>query len=224
MNNYISIKEVMDNLLSHPLLQDLSFERVVNYAIQFERIVGMPPIFIEKVDTIDIIKWRGYLPCDLFEINQVRDCYSKTPYRYATGNFHMNQDRKYPELTYKIQGGIIYTSVEDTKLEISYQALPLDEEGFPMIPDKSSFIRALELFIKKQWFTVLFDLGKISQAVLQNTQQEYAWAVGQCQSDLIRPTVDQMESLSHMWNTLIQRNNEHNNSFDHLGTKEHLKF
>ena len=213
----------MDNLLSHPLLQDLSFERVVNYTIYFERIVGMPPIFLEKVVTIEINKWRGELPCDLFQINQIRDCHSKVNYTYATDSFHMGGGKLYP-YTYKVQGGIIYTSTEDTQIELSYQALPLDEEGFPMIPDKSSFIRALELFIKKQWFTILFDLGKISQAVLQNTQQEYAWAVGQCQSDLIRPTIDQMESITNMWNTLIQRTNAHSSSFSTLGSREHLKF
>lgn len=213
----------MDNLLSHPLLQELSFERVVNYTIDFERIVGMPSIFTEKVDIVEINKWRGQLPCDLFAINQVRDCHSKVTYRYATDNFHMNNNKD-SQYTYKVQGGIIYTSAEDTKLELSYQAIPLDEEGFPLIPDKSSFIRALELYIKKQWFTVLFDLGKINQAVLQNTQQEYAWAVGQCQSDLIRPTIDQMESITNMWNTLIQRTNAHYNSFSVLGTKERLKF
>ena len=224
MNNYISIKVIMDNLLSHPLLQDLSFERVVNYTIDFQRIVGMPPIFKDKVTTIEINKWRGALPCDLFQINQVRDCHSKVPYIYATDSYHTKGGTKRTSYTYSVQGGIIYTSAEDTVVELSYQAIPIDEEGFPMIPDNSSFIRALELFIKKQWFTVLFDLGKINTAVLQNTQQEYAWAVGQCQSDLIRPTIDQIQSITNMWTTLIQRNNEHYNSFSRLGTKEQLKF
>ena len=52
-----------------------------------------------------------------------------------------------------------------------------------MIPENSSFERALELYIKKKVFTVLFDLGKISQVVYNNTQQEYAWAVGDCQNE-----------------------------------------
>jgi hypothetical protein len=47
-----------------------------------------------------------------------------------------------------------------------------------MIPDDSSFIRALELYIKKQVFTVLFDMGKIQQPVYNNVCQEYSFAVG----------------------------------------------
>ena len=48
MERYISIKEVLDNLLDNPLLQDLTLERVVNYTIDFIRKVGMPKVYIEK--------------------------------------------------------------------------------------------------------------------------------------------------------------------------------
>lgn len=48
MTDYISIKVILDNLLHHPLLQDLTLERAVAYAVDFIRIVGMPPMFIEK--------------------------------------------------------------------------------------------------------------------------------------------------------------------------------
>ena len=72
-----------------------------------------------------------------------------------------------------------------------------------MLPDNSSFIKALELYIKKQYFTVLFDMGKITGQVLNNTQQEYAWYVGQCQSDLVRPTWDEMKSITNTWTNII---------------------
>ena len=92
-----------------------------------------------------------------------------------------------------------------------------------MIPENSSFIQALELYIKKKVFTILFDQGKINNAVLQNTQQEYAWAVGQAQRDLTMPTVDQMESISNMWTQLLQRNNEHSKGMKQLGRREYIK-
>jgi hypothetical protein len=53
------------------------------------------------------------------------------------------------DLTYKIQGNFIYTSFEEGEIEVSYQAIATDEQGFPLIPDNSSFTRALELYIKK---------------------------------------------------------------------------
>ena len=60
-------------------------------------------------------------------------------------------------------------------------------------------------------------------AVLQNTQQEYAWAVGDCQSEFNRLSIDQMEALSNSWRTMILRENQHASGFAGNGNKEILK-
>ena len=228
MEKYISLKEILDNLLDHPMLREVSFERAVNYTQSFMRIVGCPKIFEEKTAIIEIEDYRGVLPCDFNEIIQVRthntcdDNYKV--FRYSTDNFHMSDNKQDSfDLTYKIQGNVIFTSMKEGTIEIAYNAFAIDSEGYPLIPDNSAFIRALELYIKKQCFTVLFDLGQINQAVYQNVRQEYAWAVGQAQSDLIRPTIDQMQAITNSLNTLIWRTTEHNNGFVNNGSAEKIK-
>ena len=224
---YISIRQILDDLLEHPLLKDLTLERAVNHTINFIRIVGMPPIFEEKVTTLEVVDYRAALPCDLYKINQVRlkeNGGAKGTFRYSTDTFHMSDtDQHFPAFTYKTQGGILFSSKRECTIEIAYQALSTDQDGYPTIPDNSTFINALELYIKKKHFTILFDMQRISPAAYQNVQQEYAWAVGQCQSDLIRPTMDQMESITNMWNTLVPRANEHASAFIGNGSKERLK-
>lgn len=200
---YISIKQILDDLLAHPLLRDLSLERAVDHAIHFMRIVGMPKMFSEKVAKVTLDEYRALLPDDYYNIIQVREAYSKVPLQHSTDSYHMGENKSDTIPSYKIQGNIIYSSLRDKELEISYKALVVDGEGYPMIPDNSSLIKALELYIKKQYFTVLFDMGKITGQVLNNTQQEYAWYVGQCQSDLVRPTWDEMKSITNTWNNII---------------------
>jgi hypothetical protein len=68
--------------------------------------------------------------------------------------------------TYKIQGNCLFTNIQSGDIDVAYIGIPVDEEGFPMIIDNSSYLRALELYIKKQWFTILFDMGKIQGPVL----------------------------------------------------------
>lgn len=228
MEKYISLKEILDNLLDHPMLREVSFERAVNYTQSFMRIVGCPKIFEEKTAIVEIEDYRGVLPCDFNEIIQVRthntcdDNYKV--FRYSTDNFHMSENKQDSfDLTYKIQGNVIFTSMKEGTIEIAYNAFAIDSEGYPLIPDNSAFIRALELYIKKQCFTVLFDLGQINQAVYHNVCQEYAWAVGQAQSDLIRPTIDQMQAITNSLNTLIWRTTEHNNGFVNNGSAEKIK-
>lgn len=223
MDKYISIKVILDNILDHPLLKDVSLERAVNHTINFIRIVGCPRIYTEKTKVITIENYRGLMPCDFDEVIQVRmksgDGISHRVFRHATDSFHMSEAKEMSEeLTYKIQGNVIFTSLKDGSIEISYRAIHIDSEGYPLIPDNSSFTRALELYIKKQCFTVLFDLGKITPAVYNNVLQEYAWAVGQAQSDLVRPTIDEMQSITNMWNKLLPDNKSHNSGFNYSGS------
>lgn len=233
MTKYISIKQILDDLLDHPLLQDLSFERAVNYAVHFIQIVGVPNEFEEKTALVNIENYRGCLPCDYYDMIQVRTYkegeYCPKVFRYASDSFHYSS-KKEPngnsdngDLTYKLQNNAIYTSLKEGVIEVAYHAIKVDDEGYPMIPENSSFIQALELYIKKKVFTILFDQGKINNAVLQNTQQEYAWYVGQAQRDLNMPTIDQMESISNMWTQLLQRTNEHSKGMKSLGKREFIR-
>ena len=127
------------------------------------------------------------------------------------------------EFAFKTQGRVIYTSFKSGDIIVSYKSVPIDEDGFPLLIDNPVFMRTLELYIKMEEFTTLFDMGKISPAVLQNTQQQYAWSAGQLQSEFTIPSQSEMESISRMWNTLIQRTSEFDNGFSSLGNKEYIK-
>ena len=226
MERYISIKEVLDNLLDNPLLQDLTLERVVNYTIDFIRKVGMPKVYIEKIANLEVKEYRALLPCDFHKMIQVRafnEGYSQV-FRSSTDNFHLSEDKgDSHDLTYKLQGQVIYTSMKNGTIEIAYQAIPVDCDGYPMIADNSSFREALELYITKKRYKVLFDIGKIRGDVYSSTCQDYAFAVGQAQTSLIMPTIDEMESITNSWNTLIPRVTEHRMGFINNGSKETLK-
>lgn len=217
---YTNIRVILDKILRHPLMQDMSLEIAIDYTIDFMRIVGCPNMFEEKVTTLDVNSYKAYLPDDYYQINQIK--LDNITLRYSGDSFHMSNPGS-KDLTYKIQGNFIYTSFEEGEIEVSYQAIATDEQGFPLIPDNSSFTRALELYIKKQWFTILFDTGKLHGSILSNVQQEYAWAVGDCQSEFNRLSIDKAESFYNSWRTLLIRDREHNKTFKNSGIKEYLK-
>ena len=209
MTNYVSLKTVLDKVMIHPLLVDLSFETAVLYTLEFLRIVGVTRIFEDRFKTLEVKDYRAVLPCDLLDIIQVKEHCSAYALRATTDTFYQDDRGPAPyEYTFKVQGDILYTNMKEGALDIAYKAIVTDEEGYPMIPDDSTFIRALEQYIKKQWFTILFDMGRIQPAVLQNAQQEYAFYVAQAQNKLVMPTLSEMESLSNMWTSLLHKTNE----------------
>lgn len=220
----------MDRITRHPLIKDVPFETVVDYAVDFVKIVGMPPTFLEKTADIEIREYRGKLPCDFYKMIQVRmmsNPHGEHPaFRASTDSFHMSshkEDKIRGGLTYKIQNSCIIASIPNGIIEIAYMAMPVDDEGYPLIPDNNSYIKALELYIKLQVFTSLFEEGKIKGEVLSHTEQQYAWYVGQAQTDLIRPTLDEMEAISNMWNKLLpDSTKDHIHGYVHEGTREHI--
>ena len=219
---YIDVKQILDDLLADDMMRGLSYERAINYAVEFLRIVGMPDVFETKIACIPIKNYRGELPCDFYDVIQVKNPRGLA-YISAEGNFSMeNKEYNYPMLTYKIDGNVIFTSTKDELIEVAYQAIKVDESGRPMIPDNASYIRALELYIQKRYFTILFNNSKLPLNVLQNTQQEYAFCVGQAQTNLVKPNLDQMESIKNMWNTLIPKVYKHADGFRTVNAPEIL--
>lgn len=228
--NYINIREVLSRVLRHPLLQDVTLEQAVQYTIDFIGIFGMPKLYQDKEDILHIKDFRAKLPCDLISISQVKDCNTGICLRSMTDNFmpreHCDRSAGYKipqELSFKTQGQVLYTSFKTGDVLVSYKAIPVDKDGLPLLIDNPVFLKALEAYIKREVFTILFDMGKIAPAVLQNTQQQYAWLAGQLQSEFTIPSQSEMESISRMWNTLIQRTSEFNNGFSSLGNKEYIK-
>lgn len=254
---YTSIRRVLDNLLDHPMLRDVTLEQAVRYAIRFIGIHGYPKLYQDKIEEIDIHEFRGMLPCDLISIIQVRDMKSKICLRDMTDNFtpgmaphshkhfHHQEDKgghrdllnnvvpsrwylphlklHEGELAFKTHGRVIYTSFPEGRVEIAYKAIPVDEDGFPLLIDNENYLAALEAYIKKQVFTVKYDSGKISAGVLQNAQTEYAWLAGELDCEMVLPSTSEFESISRSLTHLIPRVREFDKGFRHLGDREYVR-
>lgn len=127
------------------------------------------------------------------------------------------------EPSFKTQGRIIYTSFPEGVVELAYKAIPVDEDGYPLLIDDENYLAALEAFIKMKVFTVKFDTGKIAGPVLQNAQTDYAWLAAQLRDTFTVPSVSEMESLSRAWMTLIPNVRRFDDGFKHHGDREYLR-
>jgi len=204
--------------MRNPLLSDLQLENIVDYCIEFMQIVNVPRLFTEEQACIPIEKHRGILPCDFYRDVQVK--FHHHPLRYQTGTFtpdHSKLGHKYPDMTYKIQGRNIITSIEHGEVDLAYLALQVDDEGFPIIPENEKFLRALEDYIKLKHYSILFDIGRIKSNVLAHQEQEYAWSVGALESAMQDMSLGQAESFYNDWTQMVERTNEFNHGFRHQG-------
>lgn len=243
---YTTVHRVLEDLMEHPMLQNITLEQVVKYALKFISRHGFSKFYQDKVEDVEIHDFRGMLPCDLISIIQVKDLNTDICLRSMTDTFLPPDGRKgnctdpmnnmkhhapyipprrehIEEPSFKTQGQIIYTSFPEGIVSIAYKSIPVDEDGFPLLIDNDTYLDALEGYIKMRVFEIKFDQQKIPAGVFQNAQQQYYASSKLLQSEFNTPSYSEMESISRMWNTMIPKVREFDKAFKHLGDREYLK-
>lgn len=271
---YTSIRVLHDRITKHPLLQNISMSDLLDYTVDFMRIVGVPNMFVDKVINTETDNYKIKLPCDYIYLNQIKGHHGM--YRYSTDTFHLERKHQhehthttatevfvadnctcstcphqttcqqnhyningvecialihsthtevnpYKANTFTIQNNYIYLSNKHDCVDISYKALLMDEEGYPMIPDNSNFLRALNAYIKKEYFTILFDMQIITPQILQQAQQDYAWAVGSCETDMQKLDLSKAEVLLNTVKSMLDKSNEFATGFESNGDRIIMK-
>ena len=221
-NNYVNIRELLARVTKHSMLKTIDLEEAIRYVVDFISIVGCPTFYLDKEVDITIEDYRGLMPCDLVSIVQVKDKNTGFCLHSMTDSFTPKEDTFNKEPTFKTQGNVILTSFRTGEITISYKALPVDETGIPLLIDNANFLKALELYIKKEKFSDLYDEGKIREGVMIKAERDYAWAVAQCEKEFIMPSISELQSITNMWNTLIPRVREFDSGFTKLGNRQYI--
>jgi hypothetical protein len=239
-SQYISIKEILSSLYKNPLMESLNEVDVAEYIADCVSLIGAPMAYEDKVGEYKIENYRGLLPFDMLYIWQTRkkNILSDTkvnlePMRYASDTFHskyhkvgspdfVEHTRNY-DWTYSINNGWIYTNFKEGYVQQSYKGLKVDEDGLPMIPDNVKFKKAVENYVKAEWYRVLWELGKISDKVLYKAEQERDWYIGGANTTAQLQSIDQAETFKNSLTKLLSNANTGANSFQDLGRKEYIK-
>ena len=245
---YTTIQRVLDNLHDDSMMQDLTLEQAVRYAVRFIGKNGLPKMYQDKQAIVDIHEWRGLLPCDLISIQQIKDLKTGICLRAMEDTFvrGMNPPERRPkpmpnnngeiigqyippmhyhegELRFKTQERVIFTSFPEGQVEIAYRAIPIDENGFPLLLDNEVYLSALESYITLKVLQQKFRKNEISVQAYQDAKQEYMWEVGQLNSELVMPSQSEMESITRLWNTMLPSMKEFDYGFRYLGNRELIR-
>lgn len=224
---FVTIKTILSRITRNKLLQHVSLEAAIQYTIDFIGIMGLPKMYLDKEDKIKITDYRGQLPCDVVSIKMVK--YNNKPLTSMTETFktqEMWQLQTSPDVsehTFKTQNDIIFTSFKEGVIDIAYRAIPIDANGYPMIPDNSMFQLALQEYITMEEYNMLFAENKITANVLKQAESRYYTRALQVQSEFIIPSPSEMENITRMWNSLIAKDHYFDNSFRDLSKNQYIK-
>lgn len=215
---YTSIHEVLSRVLRNPLMAGTTLDDVIYYLVDFIGIFGMPMMYESKEIDIPVTDYRAVLPPDTYSVTLVKDNDTNSCMRSTSDMFSGDAKVVYDK-TYKVQGNVIITNFETGSLHVLYEAIPVDEDGIPMVIANTKFINALTLYIIKERMNILVSAGAVAGGIYDLADRRYAWAAGQLQSEFSLPSYAEMESLKNMMTEFVQRTHHFDNGFKDLGNK-----
>lgn len=140
----------------------------------------------------------------------------------ATSTEHDTIESK--DLTYNIvPGGWLKINSRHGHLMISYQAIPVDEDFFPMVPDDEAFLEALYWYINMKITYPEWKAGRVRDAVYYDTKSSWNYYRKQAYGNAMMPNSDQLESIKNVWLRLVPLINEEKSFFSTMSEQEHVR-
>ena len=186
--------------------------------------------YIASVKDVDIdARTFQYCTCEdgtSVDWNSVR----MIPMRWSTDNFHYryhNNPRDYlydrTDYSYKVNRGFIFPNFSEGRVAISYKAVPLDEDGYPMIPAEEWWRKACSWEVAYRASFKAFMSGKMEEKIFRLIERDRDWYISQAVNKTKMFTNDdEAQSFVNQMVTLIPRGTGHENFFRNISRQQQI--
>jgi len=148
------------------------------------------------------------------------------PMRYSTdtmhGAFH-NGPWDYntaSDYTYKVHSNNIFPNFSEGMVVMAYNAIPIDSEGYPLIPADEKWQNAVKWEIAHKIAFKLFIQDNIKDRVYEKIERDRDWYIQQAGTHTF--SLDEMASLKNSWVRLIPKPHEENNFYKNMQFPEQI--
>ena len=121
---------------------------------------------------------------------------------------------------------MVTTNVKTGKACMAYRAFPIDEDGFPLIPDEERIKEAVYATLLRNVDYIKWREDPESAAKLrlfEHSEREYCFFMASADSRIKTPDAGEMENIKNQILTLKPRINEFNNFFASMGANAGLR-
>jgi hypothetical protein len=126
------------------------------------------------------------------------------------------------EPVYRMNGGYVHLNIRGGCVKMSYQALMVDDDGFPMIPDIASYKEALYWYVTMKLKFPEWMSGRMRGDVYMEIKKNWHLYRQQAYGHCIMPNADEMQSLQNVWLRQIPELGEHDTFFKTAGSQQQI--
>lgn len=230
INDTVSIKVVLQEIVRDLGLGDtnIPFNDMKEWIIEGLKHIGVKAQFREEIREVVIKNYKGKLPCETYKVGAL---INGAKY-YRNNNLVIDDDDDDPAKTiaalcvtsgdYNIQFRDIITSFKEGIMVFKLVLLPLDKDGYLLIPDSVSYKDAL---MWKIAYHLSIRGHQFPQPVMNDmryNKQQWNFYCKQARGQARMPDGELMRVLSNEFHRLIITPNEYQNGFKNLGRAESL--
>lgn len=124
--------------------------------------------------------------------------------------------------TYTINNSYLVTSFREGSVVMSYLAVALDDEGFPLIPDNYYYIKAIKAYVTMMLDRIEWRAGRMRDNVFEHSRMDWGNYVRAAKGAGLMPSIPQTENIKNQWLSLMPRINSYNEFFGDLGSSTNL--
>jgi len=149
--------------------------------------------------------------------NPVYEIESDTNWAFPEATTDPNTSGAMSDPTYSLSDNHIFTNFESGYVFLAYMALPVDDEGYPTIPDNRRFKEAVKTYIGYKIDYILYRSKELDKEMYDISEREWLFYVASAGNVARVPNYDQAQSLLNQMKLIPQRYS-HNNMFKTLGS------
>jgi len=218
-----SIKEVISKVYrDFDIQNEEAWINMIEWAAEALEFIGSNYQYLHVVKEFEVQNYRLPWPCGFVKLEAIE--FQGLPLAHLPGQFDYKLcDDKITALKsvnhfgFTINPGFINTNFNNGKVSVAYLSLPIDDDGFPLIPDHVSYREAIYRYIVYKMLYPKFVTGTITQTVYADAQLQWKTYCTQARAQAQMPDVSRMENIKEEFLSLIPHISRYNASFRNLG-------
>lgn len=121
--------------------------------------------------------------------------------------------------TFSLNNSYVTFDVKEGKVCMAYFAFPLDEEGYPLIPDDVKYKMACSSYLQYKMDYIMWRGDLINNNVYLESKNQMEWDLASCINKFKMPDELQMESLRQQMTKMVVRTEDFQTAFKTLNSR-----
>lgn len=227
ITRFKSVKTIIAGLYRDLALNiEINEQDVVEWCAEGLSLIGSYSQLQEVSTILSVVNHQVKLPCDLVYPKDIT--FNGRPLSWSTksasNNYNCDTCNQIPtcctDYNFYIQDGYLNTSLEVGDLCIVYLGIPIDNDGYPLVPDDVYFDKALKSYCTYMIDRIQFRKGLLPEVVFRESQKDWYFYVNSARGSAYMPDSSQMDRLAKVWVRLIPKPHSYTNGFRDIENHE----